>query len=291
MVQASLVKIFLLVIGHYDFCDAAAEDLPPTFCYSHLEPWLTELLRSLQDPQLTIETKNKLGGALEHVNRDLFQEIEEWERDIERLKQLNQDRDTTIANQNKINQDLGMRFDSISTENERLRAQFRSITVKNQGLEQAVEAGKARITKLESEQREQEAVNEKEHSSAILQSNCIVGAITLLATALVLFCGFSSYYSHQKKQWEIQRLQKLLSVHNDYRKADEIIEAHRRVSEEIQREREGGVDLANAGREAYGNTAGARFNDLVVNSAAVQVVLMDDVLEDIKTEGDVDEDL
>ena len=58
-------------------------------------------------------------------------------------------------------------------------------------------------------------------------------AVTLFTSTLGLCCGFRTYYSDRKKQWEIQRLRRLLSVHNDYRKAEESDTSDHRVAEQV----------------------------------------------------------
>ena len=121
--------------------------------------------------------------------------------------------------------------------------------------------------------------------SSNLKWSCIVGAVVLLVTALVVCFGFKTYHSNRKKQWEIQRLQKLLSVSKDHQKADEIIAAHQKVTAEI----EGVIEGDQPGKDDQPGEAvpvpDRRFSDLMKNSAAVQVVLMDDVVDEIETDG------
>ena len=160
--------------------------------------------------------------------------------------------------------------------------------------EREIERLKQRIKEIQNEGNNVQngMIDEREHWFLILKWNCIVGAVTALFVTLVNCCGFKYFYSNRKKKWEIQRLRNLLSAHNglhgDYRKADEIIAEHRRVSVEIIEGMEGDDAPGRAAQEPERYVVGGsshQFGDLMLNSVAVQSALMDDVLGEMKTEG------
>ena len=110
----------------------------------------------------------------------------------------------------------------------------------------------------------------------------IVGA----STALLMCCLFRGYLSHQKQQWEIMRLHKLLHAQKGERHASVIMSAKRHYEEDAALEQE------NKRRK---NTAHAAWkpeplNQLLKNSVGVQGVLMDDVIDEMQTEGDDEQD-
>ena len=115
----------------------------------------------------------------------------------------------------------------------------------------------------------------------------IVGAGTMFVTAIVICCGFKFFYSNRKKEWEIQRsLLNDSNLQHDNRKIEAFIEPHRRVMENINNRRKIRDDPDVGEHEiAVNDAAGRQFNDVLVNSAAVHDVLMDDVVEQMETEG------
>ena len=121
-------------------------------------------------------------------------------------------------------------------------------------------------------------------------------SVTGLVVFLVMSLAFCCYYRQQKQRWEIERLRKLLNK-NDPKKADIIIEAHRRNSLMIiegmpqdmshhpphaisprlnQRRQLKGMETA---------CAAEPFENLVENMHGVQEVLMDDIVGEMATEG------
>lgn len=319
MKHASFPTTFFLIIGHLLCCNGSDyRSRPITLSVESLR----NLLGELQDQELTDRTIRRLQDALVEFanskNQNLMTRIDQLHAENHKLtvqltqsnEELNKQHDNVMLSVDGLrgqvyshksrneklaqsNQELMIGMDeaafqigNLTSENGRLAVEVGSYKLEIQRLTQQIEARHARITALEGEPREHGMVDERTHCDSVLKWSFIMGAVILLTTSLVLCCGFRIYYLNRKKQWEIQRLRRLLSVQNDYRKADEIIEAHRRVSEEIQQEIEGASNLNKSAQEAVdGDTAGRQFNDLMVNSAAVQVVLMDDVVEEMKTEG------
>ena len=124
----------------------------------------------------------------------------------------------------------------------------------------------------------------KDHTgSSILKWSCIVGAVAVWITTLVMCCGFKRFHSNREKMWQIQRK----------RKMDPIVDVHPEVIMEIK----DGIDAnpnsdPEEGLEQWvvNGTADRRFNEERVNSVAVQDVMMDDVVGEMETEGGAGKD-
>ena len=106
----------------------------------------------------------------------------------------------------------------------------------NQMLKEQVSDLKSQKTKSMQQWRDEKTSLLQEHNKVVdgmfdhielFKWICISGAGAALFTAFVMCCGFKCYHSNQKKQWEIQRLQALLSVNH------KITEAHRNVAVKI----------------------------------------------------------
>lgn len=68
-----------------------------------------------------------------------------------------------------------------------------------------------------------ETIQQQDQREIIVRWSCLVGAITLVVTVLVMCCGFQKFYLIQQKQWEIQPVRVSSSVRVDNPKAGENI--------------------------------------------------------------------
>ena len=121
-------------------------------------------------------------------------------------------------------------------------------------------------------------IEQRQHDLSIWKWCCIVGAISVLVTLLVTCCGFKCFYSNRKKKWQFRREGVSRNAHDDDdRKV--ILDIQEGVEKDLAPPEEGVQEVAE------NDTAARRFNDLMVNSAAVHDVLMDDVLGEMETDG------
>ena len=110
---------------------------------------------------------------------------------------------------------MNVQIDDIMLENGRITVERDNFVSEYQRLAREVATRKDSIQELE-----------EEHWVSIVKWSSIVGAVTCIVTVLVMCSGFRYYYSNQKKQWEIQRLQELLRVNNEHQKVMD--RSHRR---------------------------------------------------------------
>ena len=145
---------------------------------------------------------------------------ESWQKLVDQVRKEEKDavdtnRDPTVQEQ----------------ENEALQRKIRDLEIHLIQASKSIENWRHNHTILVQEHHKamEEMIDRKELWPLIVRWCCIVGAVTLLITALVMCVGFRYYYSNQKKQWEIQRLQALVSANNVYQRVEEInIKSHRR---------------------------------------------------------------
>ena len=207
------------------------------------------------------------------------------------------------------NHEVTRHIDGVNSENQRLRMKGQELTaqvcaaraeterfnISNRRMMQQIETLNGEIAEckangivLEQEHRDtmDQMIDQKEHWSSIIKWCCIVGGIAVFLSVLVTICLFQCCASNRKKQSERQRLRDLLSVHVDDRKVDSILDRPRKVGVEIQEGmKQDGNPKEGVQEHAVDARVGRRFNDLMMNSAVVQDVLMDDVMAEMEAEG------
>ena len=216
-------------------------------------------------------------NALRLETQDLKQQVHDIGSEMQTLK-VRQESWQKLVDKNR---EEGKDTDYDATAQEEIIQKLRS---KMQELES--ELSESTLLVQEHKKTIEGMVDQEEVVSSSWKWSCIISGISVLVTVLLMSCGFHHFYAIRKKKWEIQRLRKLLSVNQDYRKADVIIDAHRRVSMQILQEVEGEWEAGTVEHGPVGDVEIDRpFSNLMLNSVAVQDVLMDDVMEEMETEG------
>ena len=120
--------------------------------------------------------------------------------------------------------------------------------------------------------------NELVPKSDVWTSCLLYSGIAAVTVALIMFCAFRCFHGQKRQQWEIQRLQRLLRAQKGDLHAEVIMSAKRHHEEDERRK------SMNHQQRAI-KWAPESFNKMIQNSVGVQDALMEDVIDDMQTEG------
>ena len=212
-----------------------------------------------------------------------------------RLIASNHDLEAQIDSVRSVHTELSSNNQELSNELDSITLERNGLTATNQRLTQQIETLNGEIARCRhnvsaTEHNHKVAmdgmIHPNEHCSSILKWCCIVGSGAVFITVLVTVFMFKCCASNREKQSDREGMSDLLKVHVGDRKVNSILGPHRRAKVEVQEGLQENRDHREILKEsAGGSRAGRPFSDLMLNSVAVQDVLMEDVMEEMEVEG------
>ena len=219
--------------------------------------------KTVREENVNLRSFNQqLTNKFEKVEQEKLEAIEEL---ADKLGDISLENEGFVSEQNRLN----LEIDDIKSENERVTAELEKFRIENQRLNASIQQMK--------QINSTEGTTEDSSSWSIAKWSCIVGGFAVLFIALAVCYGFKAFYrKNKRKKFVFQSDRKLIRI--DDRKVDSVLDRHRRAKLVV-------IQEGMKGNESENNVSSHGFNDLMVNSVAVQDALMDDVMEEMGAEG------